>query len=430
MRELDFYIAYLTIPRTADDTDLWRWHSAGRGRSITLRPDNLGTIRATLGFLSDVRGLDELDRAGVVTILRRTFADVGWVAPRVLAALDDAPLYFDAVGQARMPTWSSGRVALVGDAAHCSSPISGMSTSLALTGAYVLAGELAAHPHRTAFARYEASCAPTWTRPRSSRPGAPRIANPRSRAGVAVMNTVLRIAGPVSARRRQPDVQAVGAARGRDRPPDLPGAGGPPARLTVPARVAGPSADTIRGSSGAGGRLRGVWGAVLVAVLVALSCLVGVVVLYSPSTAAPAATPAATPVSAPAAAPAAALRVMTWNVKTNEFDAPDWAPVVAEQAPDVVAFQEICAGDAEDLADLLRTQHGLDYQVVPGSAREAIYETCRSTAAGPVVFGQAVLSRCPCATRSPRPSPIPTASTSPARCCRSPSTCPAPPCAC
>jgi endonuclease/exonuclease/phosphatase family metal-dependent hydrolase len=143
-------------------------------------------------------------------------------------------------------------------------------------------------------------------------------------------------------------------------------------------------------------------GAALAAVLVALlGLVVGVVVLVpvlsGPTTAAPAATPAP--------APAAELRVMTWNVKTNEFDAPDWAPVVAEQAPDVVAFQEICAGDAEDLADLLRTQHGLDYQVVPGSAREAIYETCRTTAAGPVVFGQAVLSRVP--LRDPVTTPLP-----------------------
>jgi 2-polyprenyl-6-methoxyphenol hydroxylase-like FAD-dependent oxidoreductase len=201
VRELGLYLAYLTIPRTGDDTDLWRWHSAGRGRSITLRPDNLGTIRATLGFLSDLRGLDELDRDGVVTVLRRTFADVGWVAPRVLDALDDAPLYFDAIGQARLPSWSSGRVALVGDAAYCSSPVSGMSTSLALTGAYVLAGELAAHPHRTAFARYERTMRPYVDQAQKLPPGAPRIANPRSRAGVAVMNTVLRLAAsPVAGR--------------------------------------------------------------------------------------------------------------------------------------------------------------------------------------------------------------------------------------
>ncbi|MFF4322930.1 FAD-dependent monooxygenase [Streptomyces sp. NPDC001568] len=199
VRELGLYVAYLTLARRDDDTDLWRWHSAGRGRSITLRPDNLGTVRATFAFLSDVRGLDELDRDGRTTILRRTFADVGWAAPRILAALDDAPLYFDAVGQARMPSWSSGRVALLGDTAYCASPISGMSTSLALTGAYVLAGELATHPHRTAFARYEEVMRPYVDRAQKLPPGAPRIANPRSRAGLAAMNTVLRIAGSPAA---------------------------------------------------------------------------------------------------------------------------------------------------------------------------------------------------------------------------------------
>ncbi|MDT0349040.1 FAD-dependent monooxygenase [Pseudonocardia charpentierae] len=201
VRELGLYCAYLTIPRTADDTDLWRWHSAARGRSLSLRPDNVGTIRATLTFLSDVRGLDELDHDAVVTILRRTFADVGWVAPRVLSALDDAPLYFDAVGQARLPSWSSGRVALVGDAAYCSSPVSGMSTSLALTGAYILAGELAAHPHTAAFARYDAVVRPYVDQAQKLPPGTPRIANPRSRAGVGVMNTVLRIAASPAAER-------------------------------------------------------------------------------------------------------------------------------------------------------------------------------------------------------------------------------------
>ncbi|MYW70206.1 FAD-binding monooxygenase [Streptomyces sp. SID8379] len=201
VRELDFYVAYLTIPRANEDTDLWRWHSAGRGRSITLRPDNLGTLRATLSFLSDVRGLEQLDRDSLVTVLRRTFADVGWAAPRVLTALDDAPLYFDAVGQTRMRSWSSGRVALVGDAAYCSSPISGMSTSLALTGAYVLAGELATHPFGTAFARYEKLMRPYVVQAQKLPPGTPRIANPRSRAGLALMNSALKIAGSPAAAR-------------------------------------------------------------------------------------------------------------------------------------------------------------------------------------------------------------------------------------
>jgi 2-polyprenyl-6-methoxyphenol hydroxylase-like FAD-dependent oxidoreductase len=76
-----------------------------------------------------------------------------------------------------------------------------MSTSLALAGAYILAGELAAHPHRTAFARYEAVMRPYVHQAQKLPPGAPRIANPRTRAGIAVMNSVLRIAAGAAAGR-------------------------------------------------------------------------------------------------------------------------------------------------------------------------------------------------------------------------------------
>lgn len=202
VRELGLYVAYLTIPRTDTDTNWWRWHNPGRGRGITLRPDNVGTIRVTLTFLSDVRGLEDLDRDAVVTVLRRTFADAGWESTRVLAALDDAPLYFEALGQARLPFWSSGRVVLVGDAAYGSSPASGMSTSLAITGAYVLAGELAAtEDHCAAFDRYDSVMRPYVDKAQKLPPGAPRIAQPRTRVGLAVVNTFLKIAASPVAKR-------------------------------------------------------------------------------------------------------------------------------------------------------------------------------------------------------------------------------------
>jgi 2-polyprenyl-6-methoxyphenol hydroxylase-like FAD-dependent oxidoreductase len=142
VRSLGIYMAYVTIPRTDADDDRWRWYNAGRGRVASLRPDNMGTIRATLSFLGDVRGIEELAPEDQALVIRRTFADAGWETGRVLDALAQTPFYFDAVGQVRLPRWSRGRIALVGDAAYCASPVSGMGTSLALVGAYVLAGEL------------------------------------------------------------------------------------------------------------------------------------------------------------------------------------------------------------------------------------------------------------------------------------------------
>ncbi|RYJ29142.1 putative oxidoreductase [Streptomyces sp. L-9-10] len=64
--------------------------------------------------------------------------------------------FFDTISQIRMPRWSTGRVALAGDAAHAPSFLSGQGSSIALVGAYVLAGELASHgSHIAAYAAYE-----------------------------------------------------------------------------------------------------------------------------------------------------------------------------------------------------------------------------------------------------------------------------------
>ena len=104
-------------------------------------------------------------------------------------------LYYESIGQVLAPRWSSGRVALVGDAAYCASPISGMGTSLSLVGAYVLAGELAAHvDHRDALRRYEEIMRPYVAQAQQLPPGAPRLAHPRTRVGVAAFGLGARLA--------------------------------------------------------------------------------------------------------------------------------------------------------------------------------------------------------------------------------------------
>ncbi|MBX9704142.1 MAG: tetracycline destructase [Silvanigrellaceae bacterium] len=77
--------------------------------------------------------------------LRETFQDLGWEANKLLELMqysDD--FYFDAIEQIKMASWTKGRVALVGDSGYCASPLSGQGTSLAIVGAYLLAGELKA----------------------------------------------------------------------------------------------------------------------------------------------------------------------------------------------------------------------------------------------------------------------------------------------
>lgn len=90
-------------------------------------------------------------------LVAEVFAGDGWEIPRMVATMRTADdLFFDVVSQIRMPRWSSGRVALVGDAGYAPSFMSGQGSSMALVGAYVLAAELAAAPdHTGAFAAYE-----------------------------------------------------------------------------------------------------------------------------------------------------------------------------------------------------------------------------------------------------------------------------------
>jgi 2-polyprenyl-6-methoxyphenol hydroxylase-like FAD-dependent oxidoreductase len=200
VRDFSMHFVYATLPRRDTDDNWWSWQSATNSRAVHLRPDNLGTTRAILTFFADVRGFEELDRDAQITILRRTFADVGGAAPRVLTDLEaGAPLYFSAVGQVQCPTWSKGRVALIGDAAFCNATFGGAGTSLALIGAYILAGELATVGDTTAaLRRYEQKMKPYIEAAPRIREPMLRLANPKTRAGIGLLHTVLRVAaGPV-----------------------------------------------------------------------------------------------------------------------------------------------------------------------------------------------------------------------------------------
>jgi 2-polyprenyl-6-methoxyphenol hydroxylase-like FAD-dependent oxidoreductase len=98
------------------------------------------------------------DLAEQKAMLRERFGDGTWECPRILDELDRTQdLYFDRVSQIRMERWSRGRVALVGDAAFCVSLMAGQGAALAMTAAYVLAGELAKAGGRyeEAFGGYE-----------------------------------------------------------------------------------------------------------------------------------------------------------------------------------------------------------------------------------------------------------------------------------
>ncbi|MFE0205012.1 FAD-dependent monooxygenase [Streptomyces sp. NPDC058985] len=132
------------------------WNAPGRAAALYAVGDD-DEVHAFLNFARpqppfDAFGSPDAQR----DLFAEVFADAGWEVPGILTALQDADdVFFDAVGQIRMPRWSSGRVALVGDAAYAPSFLTGQGTSLALVGAYMLAGSLADRDHAAGFAAYE-----------------------------------------------------------------------------------------------------------------------------------------------------------------------------------------------------------------------------------------------------------------------------------
>ncbi|HEY4018954.1 MAG TPA: FAD-dependent monooxygenase [Pseudonocardiaceae bacterium] len=87
----------------------------------------------------------------------REYGSLGWIVPRVLGQCPPTgEVYYDLVAQIEMPTWSHGRVTLIGDACQAVSLLAGQGASLAIAGAYLLADQLVtAGSIEDALARYE-----------------------------------------------------------------------------------------------------------------------------------------------------------------------------------------------------------------------------------------------------------------------------------
>ncbi|MGQ4513981.1 FAD-dependent monooxygenase [Streptomyces sp. DW26H14] len=159
-RHLGLYVAIGTMPAEAASD------SAAHSVHILNLPGRMACVGryrdqalAIFTFRSGKIEYDHHDLAAQKRVLTDFYGeDRQWRIPQLLAAAQaDPELYFDAIAQIHMPVWHRGRVVLIGDAAHCATPMAGRGTSLALTGAWFLTEALARHDgdHTAAFTAYE-----------------------------------------------------------------------------------------------------------------------------------------------------------------------------------------------------------------------------------------------------------------------------------
>ena len=197
-RYLGFKVAAFEVAgyRPRDELTYVMYTQAGQGVARFAMHDDRTMFLFTIADPDDATPEDALAQKA---FLRRRFESSGWECPQILNALDmTGDLYFDRVSQIRMlpdEAWARGRVALIGDAASCVSLLAGEGSGLAMTAAYILAGELhrANGDHQAAFARYTDLFAPLVLAKQKAAHGFAKTFVPTSAFGVFLRNQMFNL---------------------------------------------------------------------------------------------------------------------------------------------------------------------------------------------------------------------------------------------
>ncbi|MEU6824924.1 FAD-dependent monooxygenase [Streptomyces atriruber] len=158
---IGMHMAYWFVPRIASDTDIRDTYMVPGGRQIMRRSHNATETQVYFVMREESAEASAIHRAPVEQQQKfwaDRFRDAGWQTERFIQGMEGSPFFYSQeIAQVRTDSWSMGRVALAGDAAHCASPYSGMGISGGLVGAYVLAGEVNRHADDlpTALANYD-----------------------------------------------------------------------------------------------------------------------------------------------------------------------------------------------------------------------------------------------------------------------------------
>lgn len=200
------FAGYFSIPWAESDGTWSRWMNAPGGRCVSTRPNRKRGI--TSAYLCQIT--PDAERIATMPVgdakkeITERFRGVGWETDRILSHLtnpdnEEKGFYCQEVAQSKSQRLVTGRVALLGDAGYCPSPISGQGSTLALVGAYILAGCISLHPNdiERGLREYEKQIRPFIDTAQNLPPGVPWIVNPQTGTGIAVLNQTLKVVGGV-----------------------------------------------------------------------------------------------------------------------------------------------------------------------------------------------------------------------------------------
>lgn len=199
LRHLGVYMSYWQVPTVASDNKISKATHAPGGRMVMTRTHSPVDSQAYFTIRDDSDEFRSIPKASIEKqkeFWTSKFKDVGWVTPRLIAGMQTTEdFYCQELAQVRTDTWYKGRVVLIADAAHCPSPMTGMGTTSALVGAYVLAGEISQNSENLdkAFANYDKKLRPfindiqwlpSWTLP---------LALPKTKLGISLLHFVASV---------------------------------------------------------------------------------------------------------------------------------------------------------------------------------------------------------------------------------------------
>ncbi|KAI2626036.1 FAD/NAD(P)-binding domain-containing protein [Hypomontagnella submonticulosa] len=196
---LGVHIAYWFIPRNETDSNIRNTYLSPGGRMIFRRSHNPTESQVYFFLKDNSPELSSIPRASEEQqkeFWTQRFRDAGWQTDRFLEGMKTTNnFYCQEVVQVITDTWSKGRVVLLGDAAHCPSPFSGMGTTGGLVGAYVLAGEINRHSDNLpqAFANYDEKLRPFVNEIQEVKPGLIKLGMPDTWWGIMIIHLLARI---------------------------------------------------------------------------------------------------------------------------------------------------------------------------------------------------------------------------------------------
>ncbi|KAI0888381.1 FAD/NAD(P)-binding domain-containing protein [Annulohypoxylon maeteangense] len=198
LKPLNLYIAYYTIPTIPSDGQYAQFYMPGGGRGIAIRAADRPETQVYLMVRTDSeevrRGIERQSVETQIDTFAKIFQGVEWQGERFIEGMRKATdFYADAIGQVKAPHVAKGRVALLGDAAYCAAPITGMGTTVSLLGAWTLAGELARHKGdvKIALEAYDVNVRPYIDEAQKLAPGVPWLMTLDTQWGVKVLHFVM-----------------------------------------------------------------------------------------------------------------------------------------------------------------------------------------------------------------------------------------------